>query len=169
MNQSLLILTPAQIQQKITRIAYQVWEDNLDEPEIIIAGIIDYGYVIAGRLKAELEKISPIQISLMKISLDKNSPLLTAPTDLPVESCSHKVVVVVDDVINTGRTLAYGIGLFLNTPIKKIRTVALMERSHRIFPVSPDYVGTRLATVINEHVDVLLDDADRKRDAVYLR
>lgn len=169
MNQSLLILTPAQIQQKITRIAYQVWEDNLDEPEITIAGIIDYGYVIAGRLKAELEKISPIQISLMKISLDKNSPLLTAPTDLPVESCSHKVVVVVDDVINTGRTLAYGIGLFLNTPIKKIRTVALMERSHRIFPVSPDYVGTRLATVINEHVDVLLDDADRKRDAVYLR
>lgn len=169
MNQSLLILGPSQIQQKITRIAYQVWEDNIDEPEIVIAGIIEYGYVIAGRLKAELERISGIRITLMKISLDKNSSHLEATTDLPVEICRNKVVIVIDDVINSGRTLAYGIGLFLNIPLKKLRTVALMERSHRIFPVSPDYVGTKLATVIKEHVDVLLDDQQREKDAVYLR
>lgn len=169
MNQSLLILGPSQIQQKITRIAYQVWEDNIDEPEIVIAGIIEYGYVIAGRLKAELERISGIRITLMKISLDKNSSHLEATTDLPVEICRNKVVIVIDDVINSGRTLAYGIGLFLNIPLKKLRTVALMERSHRIFPVSPDYVGTKLATVTKEHVDVLLDDQQREKDAVYLR
>ncbi|PWG78405.1 phosphoribosyltransferase family protein [Pararcticibacter amylolyticus] len=169
MNQSLLILGPSQIQQKITRIAYQVWEDNIDEPEIVIAGIIEYGYVIAGRLKTELERISGIRITLMKISLDKNSSHLEATTDLPVEICRNKVVIVIDDVINSGRTLAYGIGLFLNIPLKKLRTVALMERSHRIFPVSPDYVGTKLATVTKEHVDVLLDDQQREKDAVYLR
>ncbi len=169
MNQSLLILNPQQIQQKITRIAYQVLEDNIDESEIVIAGIIDYGYVIAGRLKAELEKISGIRITLMKILLDKNSTYQEATTDSPVELCSNKVVIVVDDVINTGRTLAYGTGLFLGTPIKKLRTVALMERSHRIFPVSPDYIGTELATVTKEHVDVLLDDEHREKDAVYLR
>lgn len=168
MDQKLLILNPGQIQQKITRIAYQLWEDNIDEPEIIIAGIIDYGYVIAGRLKAELEKISNISITLMKISLDKDSSHLNATTDMPVDCCSNKVVVVVDDVINTGRTLAYGIGLFLDIPLKKLRTVALMERSHRIFPVSPDYVGTKLATVTREHVDVLLDDKNHQMDAVYL-
>ncbi|WP_374166687.1 phosphoribosyltransferase family protein [Arcticibacter sp. MXS-1] len=169
MNQSLLILTPDQIQQKITRIAYQVWEDNIEEEEIVIAGIIDYGYTIAGRLKAELERISGIRITLIKISLDKKSSVLDASTDLAIEHCRDKVVIVVDDVINTGRTLAYGIGLFLNIPLKKLRTVALMERSHRIFPVSPDYVGTELATVIKEHVDVLLDDENRANDGVYLR
>ena len=168
MNQPLVILTPSQIQQKITRIAYQVWEDNINEPEIIIAGIIEYGFVIAGRLKAELEKISDIKITLIKISLDKNSTHLEATTDSPIDQCRNKVVIVIDDVINTGRTLAYGIGLFLEIPLKKLRTVALVERSHRIFPVSPDYVGTMLATITKEHVDVLLDDNNREKDAVYL-
>lgn len=168
MNQPLIILNPSQIQQKITRIAYQIWEDNIDEPEIIIAGIIEYGFVIAGRLKTELERISGIKITLIKISLDKNSKHLEATTDSPIDQCRNKVVIVIDDVINTGRTLAYGIGLFLDIPLKKLRTVALVERSHRIFPVSPDYVGTMLATITKEHVDVILDDGNREKDAVYL-
>lgn len=169
MSQPLLILNPQQIQQKITRIAYQVWEDNIDETEIVIAGIIDYGYVIAKRLKAELERVSSIHITLIKISLDKNSTQINATADTSPELCANKVVIVVDDVINTGRTLAYGIGLFQNVRLKKLRTVALMERSHRIFPVSPDFVGTKLATVTREHVDVLLGDEHSAKDAVYLR
>lgn len=168
MNNSTTILDSEQIQQKITRIAYQLWEDNMNESEVYIAGIVEFGYTIAERLKKELETISGITVNLAKITLDKKSSHLQAQIDIPVDSCSNKVVVVVDDVINSGRTLAYGVAIFFNIPLKKLKTVALVERSHRIFPVTPDYVGMKLATVMEEHVDVILDKADNTKDVVYL-
>jgi pyrimidine operon attenuation protein/uracil phosphoribosyltransferase len=77
------------------------------------------------------------------------------------------LVLVVDDVLNSGRTLVYGLGYFLNIPLKKIRTVVLVDRSHRRFPVAPDYTGLQLATVLKEHVLVVLDSPGEE-DAVYL-
>lgn len=166
-DKKILILDKKQIQQKITRMAYQIWEDNLDETELIIAGIIDCGYTLAERLQKELQRISGIKVVLMRISLDKDSSHLQAITDVPIESCADKVVILTDDVLNSGRTLAYGLGVFLDIPLKKLRTAVLVNRSHRKFPVSPDFTGLDLATVIKEHVDVLLSDAED--DAVYLR
>lgn len=166
-DKKILILDKKQIQQKVTRMAYQIWEDNLDETELVIAGIIDCGYTLAERLQKELERISGIKVVLMKISLDKNISHLQAFTDVPIEDCANKVVVLTDDVLNSGRTLAYGLGVFLNIPLKKLRTAVLVNRSHRIFPVSPDFTGLDLATVIKEHVDVILHESED--DAVYLR
>jgi pyrimidine operon attenuation protein/uracil phosphoribosyltransferase len=166
-DKKILILDKKQIQQKITRMAYQVWEDNLEEKELIFAGIIDGGYTLAERLQKELQKISGIKVSLMKITLDKDSSHLEATTDFPVESCANKVVILVDDVLNSGRTLAYGLGVFINIPLKKLRTAVLVNRSHRTFPISSDYTGMDLATVIKEHVDVVLED--KQEEAVYLR
>lgn len=166
-DKKILILDKKQIQQKITRMAYQIWEDNLDETELVIAGIIDCGYTLAERLQKELQRISGIKVVLMRISLDKDSSHLQAITDAPIESCADKVVILTDDVLNSGRTLAYGLGVFLDIPLKKLRTAVLVNRSHRKFPVSPDFTGLDLATVIKEHVDVLLSDAED--DAVYLR
>lgn len=166
-DKKILILDRKQIQQKITRMAYQIWEDNLDETELVIAGIIDCGYTLAERLQKELQRISGIKVVLMRISLDKDSSHLQANTDVPIESCADKVVILTDDVLNSGRTLAYGLGVFLDIPLKKLRTAVLVNRSHRKFPVSPDFTGLDLATVIKEHVDVLLSDAED--DAVYLR
>lgn len=168
MNNWNKILNAGQIQQKITRIAYQLWEENLDETEIFIAGIPEHGYTIAGRLKDELSRISGKTIHLLKVTVDKDSSHLQTVTDIPVENCANKVVVVVDDVINSGRTLAYGAATFFDIPLKKLKTVALVERSHRIFPVTPDYVGMKLATVMEEHVDVILNDQKQAEDAVYL-
>jgi pyrimidine operon attenuation protein / uracil phosphoribosyltransferase len=165
-DKKVLILNKQQIQQKITRMAYQIWEDNLEEPEVIIAGIIHSGYTLADRLAKELERISGIKVTLMKITLDKDSSHLKATTDIPVESCADKVVVIADDVLNSGRTLAYGLGVYLNIPLKKLRTAVLVNRSHRVFPLSPDFTGLDLATVIKEHVDVVLTESE---DAVYLR
>lgn len=166
-DKKLLILDPKQIQQKITRMAYQIWEDNLEEKEVVIAGILNTGYTLADRLRKELERISGIKVVLMKIDINKDSSHLQAITDVPVESCADKVVVLADDVLNSGRTLAYGLGVFLDIPLKKLRTAVLVNRSHRIFPISPDYTGLDLATVIKEHVDVSLSDAGE--DSVYLR
>ncbi|MGV3509360.1 MAG: phosphoribosyltransferase family protein [Sphingobacteriaceae bacterium] len=165
-ERKILILDKKQIQQKITRMAYQIWEDNLEENELIIAGIVNSGYTLAEYLQKEVQKISGIKVTLMKISLDKDISHLKADTDLAIDACSNKVVILVDDVLNSGRTLAYGLGVFLNIPLKKLRTAVLVNRSHRNFPISSDYTGLDLATVIKEHVDVVLSSEE---DAVYLR
>ena len=166
-ERKLLILNKKQISQKIDRMAYQVLEDNLNEPEIVIAGIVDHGYTIAKRLKKILEKISDIRVTLMKIELDKTSTHLQAITDLEIASVQNKVIILVDDVLNSGRALAYGLGIFLDVPLKKLRTLVLVDRNHRIFPVSPDFTGLELATVLKEHVTVVLDEKGEE-DGVYL-
>jgi len=166
-ERKLLILDKKQISQKIDRMAYQVLEDNLNETELVIAGIVDHGYTIAKRLKIILEKISPLHVTLMKIELDKTSTHLKADTDFTAESVQNKVIILCDDVLNSGRTLAYGLGIFLDVPLKKLRTLVLVDRNHRIFPVSPDFTGLELATVLKEHVTVVLDE-DGEEDGVYL-
>ena len=167
-DKKILILDKTQIQQKLNRIAYQIWEDNLEEKELVIAGIAELGFTIAKRLKELIEKISGIKIQLMRIEIDKDSSHLQATTDIPMEQCTGKAVILVDDVLNSGRTLVYGLGVFLDLPLKKIRTAVLVDRSHRIFPVSPDFTGLELATVLKEHVDVILNE-ETQEDAVYLR
>lgn len=163
----LLILDKKQIQQKINRMAYQILEDNINEKEVVLAGIWDRGYKLALRLKTILQEISEIKVTMLKIDLEKESTRLTATTDLDPVKVKNKVVILVDDVLNSGKTLAYGFGVFLNTPHKKIRTVVLVDRSHKIYPVATDFVGLQMATVLKEHVDVVLD-VEGHEDAVYL-
>lgn len=163
----LLILDKKQIQQKINRIAYQILEDNLNEKEIVLAGIWDRGYKLALRLRDVLIKISDIKITMLRIELDRLNSKLIANTDLDEIFWKDKVIVLVDDVLNSGKTLAYGLGVFINTPHKKIRTVVLIDRSHKIFPIATDFVGLQLATVLKEHVDVILDVLGEE-DRVYL-
>ncbi len=162
-----LVLDQSQIQQKITRIAYQILEDNLDEKEIVLAGIWDRGYKLATRLQQVLEQIASFKVRLLRVDLHKQSTRLEAKTDLPESEWKNKVVILVDDVLNSGKTLAYGLGVFLNTPHKKIRTVVLVDRSHKIFPIATDFVGLELATILKEHVDVVLD-VEGEEDRVYL-
>ncbi|MES2458282.1 MAG: phosphoribosyltransferase family protein [Bacteroidota bacterium] len=166
-DSQLLILDKKQIQQKINRIAYQILEDNLDEKEIVLAGIWDRGYKLALRLKKVLSKISDLKIIMLKIDLDRLSSKLIANTDLDESQWRDKVIILVDDVLNSGKTLAYGLGVFLNTPHKKIRTVVLVDRSHKIFPIATDFVGMQLATILKEHVDVVMD-VEGEEDRVYL-
>jgi pyrimidine operon attenuation protein/uracil phosphoribosyltransferase len=162
-----LILDQKQIQQKINRIAYQILEDNIEEKELVIAGIWDRGYKLAVRLEQTLQEISEFKITLLRIDLEKQSSKLIAKTDLPESNWKNKVIILVDDVLNSGKTLAYGLGVFLNTPHKKIRTVVLVDRSHKIFPIATDFVGLELATVLKEHVDVIMD-VEGEEDRVYL-
>lgn len=162
-----LILNKKEIQQKINRIAYQILEDNIDEKEIVLAGIWDRGYKVALRLQQVLSEISEIKITLLRIDIERQSSKLVAKTDLPESNWKNKVIILVDDVLNSGKTLAYGLGVFLNTPHKKIRTVVLVDRSHKIFPIATDFVGLELATVLKEHVDVIMD-VEGEEDRVYL-
>ena len=162
-----LVLNKEQIAQKINRIAYQILEDNLDEKEVVLAGIWDRGYKLALRLKAVLEEIATFKVTMLRVDLEKLNSKLVASTDLDEADWKGKVIILVDDVLNSGKTLAYGLGVFLNTPHKKIRTVVLVDRSHKIFPIATDFVGLQLATILKEHVDVVLDVAGEE-DRVYL-
>lgn len=163
----LLILDKTQIQQKINRIAYQILEDNLNEKEIVLAGIWDRGYKLALRLQNKLQEISELNIIMLRIDLEKQNSKLVAKTDLDESRWKNKVIILVDDVLNSGKTLAYGLGVFLNTPHKKIRTVVLVDRSHKIFPIATDFVGLKMATVLKEHVEVVMD-VQNEVDGVYL-
>ena len=167
-TKKVLILNQQQIAKKITRIAYQLVEDNFEESSLVLVGIADRGYVFAQRLQAELERISTFDILLIKVTLDKTSSTLRAETDTPVEQAKDKAVILVDDVLNSGRTLAYGIGVFFNVPLKKMRTVVLIDRSHHKFPIFSDFSGLKLSTILKEHVAVNLREWDGGTDAAWL-
>ena len=166
-NAQVLILNKVQIAQKVNRIAYQILEDNMEESEIILAGMWERGYKFALRLQHVLQQISNIRIITVAIDEEGFRKKMYLPVSMQNDQWKNKVVVLVDDVLNSGKTLTYGLGLFLNSAPKKVRTAVLIDRSHNIFPIATDFVGLRLATVLKEHIDVLID-VSGEEDRVYL-
>ncbi|WP_126246524.1 phosphoribosyltransferase family protein [Chitinophaga rhizosphaerae] len=139
-----VILTGEVIEKKIERIAYEIYEHNYDEPSIILAGIWDRGSLITRKIADHLRRIAPFDVEVMEIRLDKASPgevTLSETADF-----SGKVIVVIDDVANSGRTMLYAIKPFLAYLPKKIQTAVLVDRRHKSFPLSVDFVGYSLAT-----------------------
>lgn len=164
-----LILDKTQIKQKSRRIAFQILEDNFEEDVIVLVGIADRGYIFAQRLKQILNEIAKDKtIELIKVNIEKEKRKLEAFTDLPIETAKDKAVVIVDDVLNSGRTLAYALGVFINVPLKKMRTAVLIDRSHPIFPIFSDFYGLKLSTILKEHVKVDFNEVDNQDDAAWL-
>ncbi|MEM1407771.1 MAG: phosphoribosyltransferase family protein [Bacteroidota bacterium] len=168
MESSTLILNEIQIQQKIKRIAFEIYENNFKEKELIIVGVKDQGYKLAEFICKALKDISPIKPILISITLDKFKPtqseILLSEN---IERCKNKSILLVDDVLNTGRTLAYSLKPFLKVRVKKIEVAVLVNRSHTEFPISAKYTGFELSTSIMEHVKVILEE--KGSGAVYLR
>lgn len=161
------ILSHRQVVQKIKRIAFEIFERNFHEKQLWMAGVEGMGYTIAKKLKEELLRISSLEVHLIKISINKTSPSLQEVSlDTKVADLEGKVVVVVDDVLNTGRTLAYSMKPFFGTKVSRLQVAVLVDRNHRNFPVAADYVGYALSTTINQHISVKLDE--RGEFSVYL-
>jgi len=161
-----LILDAPQINQKIKRMAYEIYENNFREKAVVLAGIEGQGYSFAQLLAKELASISEIQPIVVKVSLDKLAPLQSEISiDVDGKALKKKCVILVDDVLNTGRTLAYSLKPLLNLEVKKIEVAVLVNRSHPMFPIMPAYTGLELSTTLNEHVEVVLG----KKAAVYLK
>lgn len=150
------ILTHQEIKHKIKRIAYQIYENNVDESEIILAGIADNGYVLAKKLKSELNKISDLNPILCNVNIDKKNPRNAIVTSIPEKDYTNKSVVIIDDVLNSGTTLIYAVKHFLNVPLKRFKTAVLVNRNHKKYPVKADFKGISLSTSLNEHVQVIL-------------
>jgi len=166
METQTVILTTNQINQKIKRLAFQIYEDNVAEKEIIIAGIVQQGYRLAEKISIALREISPLQVKLISIDIDKQSQI-SRDIKLPLssEELNNKVVVVVDDVLNSGKTLMYAIRPFLEADIRKLRTVVLVDRNHKRYAVSADFVGLSMSTTLQEHVSVVID---AEQEGVYI-
>ena len=152
-----IILNHQEINHKIKRIAYQIYESNVDENEVILAGIDSNGYLFAKKLKSNLDKISDLKSTLCKVVIDKKNPLSEVKTSLVAEDSKHKSIVLIDDVLNSGSTLIYGVKHFLNVPLKQFKTAVLVNRNHKKYPVKADFKGISLSTSLNEHVEVVLD------------
>lgn len=162
-----LILNNKQIEQKINRIAYELYENNYNEKEIIIAGIVENGYLLAKRIDDVLKTISPIKTTLIKVELDKEKPAEhEVEVNIPVKELKNKVIVLVDDVLNSGKTMIFGIKPFLNNPVKRLITVVLVDRGHNRYPIKADFVGLSLSTTLQEHISV--EFSNNGKDSVYL-
>ena len=146
------ILSKEVTMKKLRRMAYEILEKNIDENEIILAGIWESGVVVARTIQEILKEISSLKTELIMLKLDKKNPKEVLVD--PAVDFSGKVIILVDDVSNSGKTLLYALKPFLDTHPKKIQTLVLVERSHSYFPVRPDYVGVSLSTTIQEHVFV---------------
>jgi len=160
------ILEHQQIQHKINRIAYQIFEANVDEKEIIVAGIDGGGLLFAKKIAKVLGTITDATITLCKVMMNKENPLNSGvKTSLKEDEYQNKSIVLIDDVLNSGTTLIYGVHHFLRTPLKQLKTAVLVNRNHKKYPVKADYKGISLSTSLHEHIHV---DFSPKKYGVYL-
>ena len=166
MTEKIKILDYKQLKQKVNRLSWQIYENNINELNIVIVGISDRGSILAKELMKVIEKISNINVTIGRIDLNKKNPYdKTANINLSEIDYKNKVVILCDDVLNSGKTLMYSSKIFLSTPLKKLSTVVLVNRNHNLYPIKSDYVGFSLSTTLKEYVNVDLTTANK---GVYL-
>ena len=151
------VLDRETISRKIRRMALQVAEENAGEERLVVAGINGNGEVVAAALVAALEGVASIQTDVITVKLNKKEP--GDAQILPDVDVSGKVVIIVDDVANTGRTMLYALKPFLERQPARIQTMVLVERSHKRFPIQTDYAGLSIATTLQEHIAVETEGA----------
>ena len=146
------VLDKERISRKLRRMALEVAEQNIEEKELIIAGIEGNGEIVAKCLAKDLKELAGMQTDALTIRLNKKDPMeVTFDRNIDL---NDKVIIIVDDVANTGKTMLYALKPFLNAHPKKIQTLVLVERSHKMFPIQTDYVGLSITTTLQEHIKV---------------
>jgi pyrimidine operon attenuation protein/uracil phosphoribosyltransferase len=160
------ILNIQEINQKLKRLAWQVYEKNSAEKEIIVVGISERGLILAKQLADHIQEISNIKTKISHLELDKDNPYnKEVSLNLKEKEYSNKVVILVDDVLNSGMTLMYAAKHFLTTRLTSLSIMVLVDRNHNRYPIKADYIGLSLATTLQEYINVDLKGADK---GVYL-
>jgi pyrimidine operon attenuation protein/uracil phosphoribosyltransferase len=151
---SSIILTDKEIKHKLKRIAFEIYENNTNNKEVVIAGIADNGFMLAKKIKTILEQISPIKVTSCSVKIDKTKPLNSVETSISADAYKNKSLILVDDVLNSGTTLMYAVRHFLNVPLKQFNTAVLVNRNHKKYPVKADFKGISLSTSLQENISV---------------
>ena len=165
MSDVLTILDSNQINQKILRLSWQVFEDNFSEKEIVLVGIGEQGLLIAEQVKFHLNTISKLKTTVFIIDVDRDKPFNQVSTELTENDYKNKVIILIDDVLHSGKTLTYAFKTFLDTSVKKMAVLVLIDRNHNTFPVKANYVGLSLSTTLKEYIEVELKGSNK---GVYL-
>lgn len=152
-----IILTNTQIAHKIRRIALQILESNIDEPQIVLAGISKNGFLIAEKLQDIISNYSDVNIILCEVFINKKDLLTDIELSISTDQYINYSVVLIDDVLHSGATLIYGVKHFLNVPLKQLKTAVLINRNHKKYPIKADFKGLSLSTSINEHIEIIFD------------
>ena len=161
-----LILESKQIGQKLTRMAHEMHENNYLEKEIVLVGVVGRGLEVAERLFTALKSIATCEVNLYQIEINKDKPLSSdVKFNGDIKLLKGKSVILIDDVLNSGRTLIYAAKYLLDAEPRSLATATLVDRFHRRFPVRADYVGLTLSTNLKEHITV---DMEKGKEAVYL-
>jgi pyrimidine operon attenuation protein/uracil phosphoribosyltransferase len=151
------ILGQDQIDKIIKRIAYQILENNSEELEIFLIGIKNNGYVLAELIYHQLKQISNLNIILYSIQINKKDPLKRIEHNFDLKKMKNKSIVLIDDVLNSGRTLLYGVKFLLDIPLSNFNTAVLIDRNHKKYPIKIDFKGISLSTSIEENVSVVFE------------
>lgn len=150
------ILDGQAVQRKIKRMALEIAEQNLNEGRLVLAGIAGNGTVVADLLAKELTAVTGTEPQRLTVELNK-----AAPTDVsfhPKTDFGNAILIIADDVANTGRSIFYALKPFFEYNLKKIQTAVLVERSHKLFPIQTDYTGLSVSTTLQEHIEVTADE-----------
>jgi pyrimidine operon attenuation protein/uracil phosphoribosyltransferase len=157
------ILTNTQINQKTNRLAHQLLENCFEQEEVFIGGIGGNGYILAEQLVKIIKENDSIRINLFKIEINKEKPWSEKVSlSIDINEMKNGYIVLVDDVVNSGKTMQYALIEILKFPTKEIKTVALVDRKHRRFPIKADFVGMTLSTTLKERVEVDLTGQEMK-------
>ncbi len=149
------ILSQDQIDNIVKRIAYQIHERNNNESHIFLIGVHKNGYTLAKLINRELKLISKSTIKLCSIKINKKDPFEKIESDFDLLKLKNKSVVLIDDVLNSGKTLIYATKFILDIPLSNFKTAVLIDRNHKKFPIKIDFKGISLSTSIEENVNVI--------------
>lgn len=153
-----LILDQEAIARKLRRMAYEIYERNAREKNLILVGIMERGGVVAHRLAALLGEIAPFETRILQLSINRDNPVEVALSEQA--DFNGQAVILVDDVANSGRTMLYALKPMLDAVPRKIQTAVLVDRMHKAFPVTIDYTGHSLSTTLKDHILVKIDGED---------
>lgn len=161
------ILTAEDIQRKLKRMAIEITENNFLENEIVLLGIYDRGLFIAKYLQAELKKQKDWNVYLGEIKINKKNPL-DLTTEIIIDTdLKNKTIVIVDDVANSGKTIFYALKPLMDLCVNKIQLAVLVDRQHKSFPITPDFVGLSISTTLQNMIYVKIGD-DVENPIAYL-
>ena len=156
-----MILNDSQVRKKVKRMAYEILESNFKQKELLFAGVTGQGFVLANMLEKELKEISSIKTSVIEILINKSAPQKGVIELSPDKNIAEGIsVILVDDVLNTGRTLSYSLKPFLDMKVPKIEVAVLIDREHEKYPINAKFTGLSLSTTLNDHVEVVFNEAD---------
>ena len=150
------ILSQETAMMKMRRMAFEIMENNKGQKHIILAGIRDNGTVIAQQIKKFLKDDFSFEATLIDVNLNKKNPMECVVNNASM--VKGNVLIIIDDVVNSGKTLLYAMTPFLEHEPNKMQTLTLVERSYKVFPVHVDYVGVSLSTSLNEHIQVEVEE-----------